>query len=215
MNPNQIYPRSGDRQIVYLKNVIHDPAIEVGDFTIYHDFVRDPTDFEKNNVLYHYPINPEHLRIGRFCSIACGAKFLFTSGNHSLQPLSTYTFGIFYDEWGLDPKEIRSSWENQGDIVLGNDVWVGYDALIMQGVRIGDGAIIGSRAVVTHDVPPYAIVGGVPAKVIRLRFEEETIRKLLRIQWWNWPVEKIQQNLPAIQKGDVDALLAVSDLREE
>lgn len=119
---NKIYPRTGDKEIVYLKDVVTGSNIEIGDHTIYNDFVRDPRDFEKNNVLYHYPVNGDRLKIGKFCSIACGAKFLFTSGNHSLQSLSTYTFPIFYEEWGLDAKDIRSAWDNKGDIVIGNDV---------------------------------------------------------------------------------------------
>lgn len=203
---SKIYPRPNDKQIVYLKDVITKPNIEVGDYTIYNDFVHDPRDFEKNNVLYHYPINGDKLIIGKFCSIACGAKFLFTSGNHSLKSLSTYTFPIFFDEWGLDVKNIRDAWDNKGDIVIGNDVWIGYEAVIMSGVKIGDGAIIGTRAVVTKDVPPYAIVGGVPAKLIRRRFDDETIEKLLALRWWNWDDEKIKRNIAAIQSGDVAAL---------
>lgn len=206
MNKNKIYPRSNDEQIVYLKNVIKNPNIEVGDFTIYNDFVHDPADFEKNNVLYHYPINGDKLKIGKFCSIACGAKFLFTSGNHTLRSLSTYTFPIFYEEWGLDTKNIRDAWDNKGDIVVGNDVWIGYEAVILSGVTIGDGAIIGSRAVVTKDVPPYTIVGGVPARAIRKRFDEDTIAKLKALQWWNWDEEKIARSIAAIQSGDIDAL---------
>ena len=151
---NKIYPRPHDQQIVYLKDVVTGPNIEVGDYTIYNDFVHDPREFEQNNVLYHYPINGDRLVIGKFCSIACGAKFLFTSGNHTLRSLSTYTFPIFFDEWDLDAENICDAWENKGDIVIGNDVWIGYEAVIMQGVTIGDGAIIGTRAVVTKDVPP-------------------------------------------------------------
>lgn len=203
---SKIYPRPNDKQIVYLKDVITKPNIEVGDYTIYNDFVHDPRDFEKNNVLYHYPINGDKLIIGKFCSIACGAKFMFTSGNHSQKSLSTYTFPIFFDEWGLDVKNIRDAWDNKGDIVIGNDVWIGYEAVIMSGVKIGDGAIIGTRAVVTKDVPPYTIVGGVPAKLIRRRFDDETIEKLLALRWWNWDDEKIKRNIAAIQSGDVAAL---------
>lgn len=206
MNKNKIYPRSNDEQIVYLKNVIKNPNIEVGDYTIYNDFVHNPADFEKNNVLYHYPINGDKLKIGKFCSIACGAKFLFTSGNHTLRSLSTYTFPIFFEEWGLDTKNIRDAWDNKGDIVVGNDVWIGYEAVILSGVTIGDGAIIGSRAVVTKDVPPYTIVGGVPARAIRKRFDEDTIAKLKALQWWNWDEEKISGSIAAIQSGDIDAL---------
>ena len=205
MIPEKIYPRSDDRQIVYLRSVITDPSIEVGEYTIYNDFVNDPRDFEKNNVLYHYPINGDKLKIGKFCSIACGAKFLFTSGNHSLKSLSTYTFPIFFDEWGLDAKDIRNAWDNKGDIVIGNDVWIGYEAVIMPGVKIGDGAVVGTRAVVTKDVPPYTIVGGVPAKPIRRRFDDETINKLLALRWWDWNYEKIKSNISAIQSGDIGA----------
>lgn len=204
---NKIYPRPHDNQIVYLKNVIKNPNIIVGDYTIYNDFVNDPRDFEKNNVLYHYPINKDKLIIGKFCSIACGTKFMFTSGNHSLKSLSIYTFPIFFDEWNLDAKNITSAWDNKGDIVIGNDVWIGYEAVIMPGVKIGDGAIVGTRAVVTKDVPPYTIVGGVPARPIRKRFDDETIEKLLKIKWWDWDKEKIEKNISAIQSGEIDKLL--------
>lgn len=202
---NKIYPRVGDTQIVYLKNVIGRANIEVGDFTIYNDFVRDPRDFQKNNVLYHYPINKDRLKIGKFCSIACGAKFLMNSANHTLGSLSTYTFPLFYDEWahGMGPE---AAWDNKGDITIGNDVWIGYEAVILAGVTVGDGAIIGTRAVVTKDVPPYTIVGGVPAKPIRLRFSQDKIDRLLALKWWDWPSEKISDGIPFIQAGDLDAL---------
>jgi len=203
---NRIYPRPNDPQIVYLKDVVTSPNIQVGDYTVYNDFVRDPREFEKNNVLYHYPVNGDRLIIGRFCSIACGARFLFTSGNHALKSLSTYTFPIFFDEWGLDAKNIRDAWDNKGDTVIGNDVWIGYEAIIMPGVKIGDGAIVGTRAVVTKDVPPYTIVGGVPARPIRKRFDDETIRRLEALRWWDWDEEKLRRNLSAIQSGDLAAL---------
>ncbi len=203
---NRIYPRPNDPQIVYLKDVVTSPNIQVGDYTVYNDFVRDPREFEKNNVLYHYPVNVDRLIIGRFCSIACGASFLITSGNHALKSLSTYTFPIFFDEWGLDAKNIRDAWDNKGDTVIGNDVWIGYEAIIMPGVKIGDGAIVGTRAVVTGDVPPYTIVGGVPARPIRKRFDDETIRRLEALRWWDWDEEKLRRNLSAIQSGDLAAL---------
>lgn len=204
---NKIYPRSNDYQTVYLKNVITRTNIEVGDYTIYNDFYDDPRDFEKNNVLYHYPVNKDKLIIGKFCSIACKAKFLMTSGNHSMKSLSSYTFPIFYEEWGLDVSHVTDAWDNKGDIVIGNDVWIGYEAVIMSGVKIGDGAIIGTRAVVTKDVPPYTVVGGMPAKVIKKRFDDDTIDKLMKIQWWNWTEEKIQANIPYIKSGEVDKLV--------
>lgn len=200
---NRIYPRTGDKETVYLKNVVTNPNIEVGDYTMYHDFVHDPQDFEKNNVLYHYPVNGDKLKIGKFCSIACGVKFLFTSANHTKQSLSTYPFPIFFEEWELEEKDIRNAWDNKGDIIIGNDVWIGYEAVILSGVTIGDGAIIGTRAVVTKDVQPYTIVGGIPAKPIRRRFDDAAIEKLKTLRWWDWDKEKIKRNINAIQSGDL------------
>lgn len=200
----KIYPRSGDAEIVYLKNVITRKNIEIGDYTIYNDYVHDPREFEKNNVLYQYLVNDDKLKIGRYCSIACGAKFLFTSGNHALRSLSTYTFPIFYEEYGLNPENITDAWDNKGDIIIGNDVWIGYEAVILSGVTVGDGAIIGARAVVTKDVPPYTIVGGVPARPIRKRFNDETIAFLEKTRWWNFDKEKIKKLIPYIQAGDIN-----------
>lgn len=206
ISENKIYPRTDDIETVYLKNVITDPNIEIGDYTMYNDFVRDPQDFQKNNVLYHYPINHDRLMIGKFCSIACGAKFIFTSANHSLKSLSTYPFPIFFEEWGLDVSDITDAWDNKGDIIVGNDVWIGYEAVILSGVTIGDGAVVGSRAVVTKDIPPYTIVGGVPAKPIRKRFDDVTIARLLELQWWDWSEKRIKANLKIIQSGRIDEL---------
>ena len=201
----KIYPRTGDTQIVYLKNVIENPNIEVGDFTIYNDFINDPRDFQKNNVLYHYPVNKDRLIIGKFCSIACGARFLMNSANHTLHSLSTYTFPLFDEEWnqGMKPAE---SWDNKGDIVIGNDVWIGFEAVVLAGVTIGDGAIIGTHAIVTKDIPPYTIVGGIPARPIRKRFSDEDIASLLALGWWNWPAEKISASLKDIQSGNIESL---------
>ena len=202
----KIYPRSQGHSTVYLQNVVTDPSISVGDYTIYDDFVNDPRDFQRNNVLYHYPINHERLVIGKFCSIACGAKFLFNSANHTRRSLSTYIFPVLFEEWGLDVDRIPEAWDNKGDIVVGSDVWIGYEAVILAGVTIGDGAIIAARAVVTRDVPPYTIVGGVPAKPIRKRFSDPEIDRLLALRWWDWPAEKIAANLDAIQSGNLETL---------
>jgi len=203
----KIYPRSKDKETVYLNSVISNPNIQIGDFTIYNDFINDPTDFEKNNVLYHYPINKDRLIIGKFCSIACGAKFIFNCANHTLKSLSSYTFPLFFEEWGLDIANIAAAWDNKGDIVIGNDVWIGYEAVILAGVKIGDGAIIGARSVVTKDVEPYTIVAGTPAKPIRKRFDKEVIDTLEKLQWWNWSVQDIKKAIPFIQSGDIEGLV--------
>ena len=203
----KIYPHSKDKDTIYLKSIISNPNIIVGDYIMYNDFIREPTDFEKNNVLYQYPINNDKLLIGKFCSIACGAKFIFNSANHTLSSLSTYPFPIFFEEWGLNVKDITTAWDNKGDIVIGNDVWIGYEAVIMAGVTIGDGAIIGTRSVVTKDVPPYTIVGGAPAKPIRKRFPQNTVDTLLKIKWWDWSKEQIAQHITEIQSGSIEHLI--------
>ena len=136
-------------------------------------------------------------------------KFLFNSANHTLKSLSSYTFPLFYEDWGLEKSNVATAWDNKGDIVIGNDVWIGYEAVIMAGVHIGNGAIIAARAVVTKDVPAYTIVGGVPARPIRKRFDEDTIHKLEALQWWNWPTEKIRQYLPNINKGNINELFEI------
>lgn len=205
-NLGKVYPRTGDTQTIYLKNVITNPNIEVGDYTMYNDFVNNPTEFQNNNVLYHYPVNKDKLIIGKFCSIACGAKFIFNSANHNMTSLSTYPFPLFFEEWGLEKNKVTEAWDNKGNIIVGNDVWIGYKAIILSGVTIGDGAIIGTGAVVTKDVAPYTIVGGVPAKPIRKRFDDETISKLLKIKWWDWSKEMITQNIQAIKSGNIKYL---------
>ncbi len=215
MIPNwKVYPRSQGHSTVYLKNVVDDPAIQVGEYTIYDDFVHDPRDFQRNNVLYHYPeCNHDRLKIGKFCSIACGAKFLFNAANHAMGSLSTYPFPIFFEEWGLhtEPEAIAGAWDNKGDIVIGNDVWIGYEAAVLAGVTIGDGAVVAARAVVTKDVPPYTIVGGVPARPIRRRFRDEVVTELLRLRWWDWDHGKIRDSISAIQSGDLDALRKIAE----
>lgn len=202
-DPMTIYPREGDRNLCYLKPVITRPSIEVGEYTFYHDFA-DPTAFERQNVLYQYPINQDSLRIGKFCSIACGAKFLFNAANHTLTAATTYPFPLF-----TPALPVTAAWDNKGDIVVGHDVWIGFEAVILAGVTIGNGAIIGTRAVVTKDVAPYTIVGGIPARPIRRRFSEEVIAALQQIAWWDWPPERVARYLPLIQAGDVGALVTV------
>lgn len=208
MNKEDIYPRVGDWHTCHLKEVVKNPNIQVGDYTYYHDF-ENPLDFEKKNVLYHYPVNKDRLIIGKFCSIASGAKFLFNGGNHKSDCLINYPFAIFKDLWEHD-LQVFDSWENKGDIVIGNDVWIGHDAIIMAGVTIGDGARIATRAVVTKDVGSYEVVGGVPAKLIKKRFDIETIDTLEKLQWWNKSETEIKCIMQVLMSSDIKELKKLS-----
>lgn len=202
-DPNNVYPIPASQRTVFLKNIIKNPNIIVGDFT-YFDDPEDALNFEKN-VLYHFDFIGDKLIIGKFSQIAAQAKFIMNGGSHYLGGYSTFPFIVFQSYWPQVPfMENRKK-----DTVIGNDVWIGYDATIMPGVTIGDGAIIGSRSVVTKDVAPYEIVGGNPAQVIRKRFDENTIAFLLELKWWDWPIEKISKNVLHIMQADRAALEAV------
>jgi virginiamycin A acetyltransferase len=193
----------GFPQVCFIKNTIENPNIVVGDYT-YYDDPEDSEGFERN-VLYHYPFIGDKLIIGKFCAIARGARFIMNGANHKLSGLSTYPFQIFGHGWEKVSPTL-SDLPYKGDTVIENDVWLGYEALIMPGVRIGNGAIVSSRAVVTRDVAPYTIVGGNPAVRIKARFSEEVVARLLAIAWWDWPIEKITEHLDLIVGADVDAL---------
>lgn len=191
--------------MVFLKNVVNNPNITVGDYTYYDD--PNPQDFEKN-VLYHYPFYGDKLIIGKFCAIAPGVKFIMNGANHKISSISTYPFSLFGHGWeSVIP--LLKDLPIKGDTVIGNDVWIGYEAFILPGVHIGDGAIIAAKSVVTKDVPPYTIVGGNPAKTIKTRFDEQTINELLDLKWWDWDIEKITQNLSLITNAEVTKLFAV------
>lgn len=204
-DPKNKHPMAGFPQVCFIKNTVDNPNIIIGDYT-YYDDPEDSENFERN-VLYHFPFIGDKLIIGKFCALARGVKFIMNGANHKISGISTYPFYIFGQGW----ENVMPATEElpyKGDTEIGNDVWIGYEALFMPGVKIGHGAIISSRSVVTGDVPAYAIVGGNPAKVIRYRFDAETIAKLEDIAWWNWPVEKISRNLSLIVSGDIDALVS-------
>lgn len=208
-DPTDKHPMAGFPQVCFIKNTVTNPNIVIGDYT-YYDDPEDSEHFERN-VLYHYPFIGDRLVIGKFCALARGVKFIMNGANHKMSGLSTYPFAIFRNGWEKvmpQPGELPF----KGDTVIGNDVWIGYDSLIMPGVKIGDGAIISSRSVVVADVAPYTVVGGNPAKLIRQRFAAETIAELEAIAWWNWPIEKITRHLPIIVAGDVGALRACADV---
>ena len=207
-NPTDPHPMAGFPQVCFIRNTVKNPNIVVGDYT-YFDDPEDSENFERN-VLYHYPFVGDKLVIGKFCALARGVKFIMNGANHKLTGFSTYPFGIFGQGWEAAvpaPADLPS----RGDTVVGNDVWIGYDALVMPGVRIGNGAIVAARAVVVKDVPAYAVVGGNPAKVLKSRFPPETVAALERIAWWNWPVEKITRHLKAIVSADLAALQAAAN----
>lgn len=204
-SPTSKHPMDGFPQVCFIKNTLKNPNIIVGDYT-YYDDPDDSEGFERN-VLYHYPFIGDKLIIGRFCAIARGAKFIMNGANHKLSGISTYPFQIFGNGWekvmpNLDELPYK------GDTMVGNDVWIGYDALIMPGVKIGNGSIVSSRAVVASDVPAYTVVGGNPARPIKQRFPPAVIEVLEGISWWDWPVEKVTRHLEVIVSGDVEALQA-------
>jgi virginiamycin A acetyltransferase len=199
-SPENKHPMEGFPQVCFIKNTVKNPNIVVGDYT-YYDDPEDSENFERN-VLYHFPFIGDRLIIGKFCAIARGAKFIMNGANHKLTGITTYPFQIFGNGWErVLPKP--GDLPYKGDTIIGNDVWIGYDALIMPGVRIGNGAIISSRSVVVSDVAAYTIAGGNPAKPIRQRFEPDAVAILESIAWWDWPVEKITLNLEALVSGDV------------
>ncbi len=207
-SPENPHPLDGFPQVCFIRNTLTNPNIIVGDYT-YYDDPEDSRNFERN-VLYHYPFIGDKLIIGKFCAIARAVRFIMNGANHKLSGLSTYPFQIFGNGW----EKVTPAPEDlpfKGDTVIGNDVWIGYDALIMPGVHIGNGAVVASRAVVTGDVPAYTVVGGNPARPIRQRFSPEVIESLEAIAWWNWPIEKITRHLPVIVSGDVEALRACGD----
>lgn len=188
---NQTFPLPHYDRLCFLKNIIKNPNIIVGDYTYYDDF-ENVHNFEKN-VKYHFDFVGDKLIIGKFCQIASGVTFIMNGANHLQDSVSTFPFAIFGEDWknAMEGK----SYPTKGDTEIGNDVWIGFDATIMPGVKIGDGAIIGSKSVVTKDVEPYSIVGGNPAKLIRKRFSEQRIEELLEMKWWDWPVDEITANL--------------------
>jgi virginiamycin A acetyltransferase len=212
INPNEKYPvklPDGNAwpHTIFLKNFINHPNIQIGDYTYLNDF-RLPVDDVRQLIMpYMHQGAPEKLIIGKFVQIAHGVQFITSSANHPMDGFSTYPFFTFGEPWASC---YESKWPNKGDTIIGNDVWLGHEAVIMPAVSIGDGAIIASRSVVTKAVPPYTIVGGNPAKVIRKRFDEETILSLLEIRWWDWPIEVINKNISTIVTVDINALKKIN-----
>lgn len=208
-NPSIKHPMSMHKRVGFLKPLVDAGNIEIGDFT-YYDDPEGPDLFQKKCVLHHYPFIGDKLIIGKFCAIAEGARFIMNGANHAMSGFSTYPFNIFGHGWeeGFDV----ASWQREvrGDTIIGNDVWIGMEAVILPGVRIGDGAIIAAKSVVSRHVAPYAIVAGNPSTVVKKRFDDKTIEQLLAIAWWDWPVDKIGRNLNAIRGSDISLLEAAA-----
>ncbi|MGV8083619.1 MAG: Vat family streptogramin A O-acetyltransferase [Coriobacteriia bacterium] len=207
-DPRTVHPMAGFPQVCFIKNTVSNPNIIVGDYT-YYDDPADSENFERN-VLYHYPFLGDRLIIGRYCAIAAGVRFIMNGANHRMSGFSTYPFSIFGNGW----ERVTPAAEDlplKGDTVIGNDVWIGYESLVMPGVHIGDGAIIAARSVVTADVEAYTIVGGNPARLLRARFTPDVVEALLQIAWWEWDAERVTAHLEAIVGGDIEALQRAGD----
>lgn len=203
-DPDMLHPMAGHPRVMFVRNLPGLPAnVEIGRYT-YYDDPEGPGAFLRN-VLYHFEFTGDRLRIGSFCAIATGAKFIMNGANHRMDGVSAYPFVVFHESWrGLFEGEM--SFPTRGDTVVGNDVWLGYDCLVLPGVKIGDGAVVGARAVVTGDVPPYAVVAGNPARVVRTRFDEGAVKRLLALRWWDWEIERITRAIPALSRGNVEEL---------
>ena len=195
-------PLNGYDRLCFLKNVVKNPNIAVGDYTYYDDF-ENVDNFEKN-VKYHFDFVGDKLVIGKFCMIASDVKFVMNGANHLTNAFTAYPFAIFGNGW--EKAMENRAYPQKGDIIIGNDVWIGYNATIMSGVRIGDGAIIATNSTVIKDVEPYSIVGGNPAQQIKKRFADELIAKLLELEWWNWEIDKITENIQNLTDNNIDKL---------
>lgn len=212
-SPNIIYPIPDNKSIIFLKNIITKPRIIVGDYTTYTPINSGNVDFESSNVLYYSKVLNDQLIIGKFCHISSDVKFMMNAANHTYSNFTSYGFGFLKNGWESDSndpdmKELGYPADHiiKGDIVVGNSVWIGYDSLILPGVKIGDGAVVGARSVVTRDIPPYCVVAGNPARIIKQIFPNDVIKMLLDLKWWNLPIEIITDNIDVISGHDIQAM---------
>jgi virginiamycin A acetyltransferase len=212
-DPTVLHPIAGQRRVVFLRPLVQSANVEVGEYT-YYDSDGDSLAFERDAVLYAF--GPERLIVGRFCAIASGVRFLMPGANHADLGPSTFPFGVFGPPWETT-MEIVMSAPSRGDTVVGHDVWLGYSALVLPGVTIGHGAVVAAGSVVVGDVPPYAVVAGNPARVVRWRFSEEDVERLLRAAWWNWPIQLVTDHARTIMTGtaaELDRIATEHGLRE-
>lgn len=209
-DPARLHPVEGQARVVFLRALVQDPRIEVGEYT-YYDDPDDPLSFERRAVLYGF--GPERLVIGRFCAIGAGVRFLMPGANHADLGPSTFPFGIFGEPWAEQTMDLVMGAPSRGDTVVGHDVWLGYQALILPGVRIGHGAVVAAASVVTAEVPPYAIVAGNPARVIRRRYADDDVDRLLRAAWWDWPIALVTEHARTIMAGTPEELEGIAASR--
>ena len=205
-SPDVIFPNEF-KTSCFIKNIITAPNIIVGDYT-YYDDTEDPTGFEQNNVLFNYPEFGDKLIIGKFCSIASGTKFIMGPANHRISSVTTYPFNVFGGVWSERTPPHLSQLPFKGDTVIGNDVWIGRESVIMPGVKIGDGAMVAAYSVVAKDIPPYSVFGGNPARFIKKRFDDELTDILLRLKWWDLPGEELADILPLLCSPDLEKVTA-------
>ena len=201
-DPNVIFPNEY-KTSCYIKNVVTAPNIFIGDYT-YYDDTHAPEDFETNNVLFNYPEFGDKLVIGKFCAIASGTKFIMGPANHRISSFTTYPFHVFGGLWQENTPPHLSQLPHKGDIHIGNDVWLGRECTVMPGAEIGDGSIAAACSVITGKFPPYSLIGGNPARLIRRRFNEERIHFLLRLKWWDLPPEELSEILPLLCDPDLE-----------
>lgn len=212
-DPTVLHPIAGQRRVVFLRPLVQSANVEVGEYT-YYDSDGDSLAFERDAVLY--ASGPERLIVGRFCAIASGVRFLMPGANHADLGPSTFSFGVFGPPSGTTMDIVMSA-PSRGDTVVGHDVWLEYSALVLPGVTIGHGAVVAAGSVVARDVPPYAVVAGNPARVVRSRFSEEDVERLLRAAWWNWPIELVTDHARTIMTGtaaELDRIATEHGLRE-
>ena len=200
-DPNRVFPNEY-KTSCFIKNVITAPNITVGDYT-YYDDAADPAGFEQNNVLFNYPEFGDSLVIGKFCQIASGTKFIMGSANHRLCSVTTYPFNVFGGAWTENTPPHMDQLPRKGDIIIGNDVWIGRESVIMPGIKVGDGAIIAAYSVVAKDIPAYTVYGGNPARFIKARFDDELTDMLLRFRWWDLAPEQLVDILPLLCDPDL------------
>ena len=210
-DPNAIYPNEAIKSVCYIKNVVTRPNIIIGDYTYYDD--KNGAESFEEHVTHHYDFIGDKLIIGKFCAIAKGIEFIMNGANHRMNSVTTYPFNIMGGGWEKATPALADL-PLKGDTVIGNDVWIGQNVTIMPGIHIGDGAIIGANSVVTKDVPAYHIAGGNPCKILKKRFDDELIKHLLTIKWWDWPAEKIFEHLDVLCSGDLKKIMEINPLNE-